>query len=136
MNSQANRQSAGTATLTLAQPILPDASSAIRILPANWEKPGFSQIFAAQVKAVGRPISLAWDWIRQRLNSHQSRKRLRVCESVSLGEKRVIVLIEVDGEQFLVAGASNSISVLAHLEKPAAFSDVLRQRFSGDSDQV
>ena len=66
----------------------------------------------------------AWQWAQKKFKSHQVKKRLRVCESVSLGEKRFIAVIQVDGEQFLVGGSSNSVSTLAHLEKPKNFPDI------------
>lgn len=68
----------------------------------------------------------AWQWTQTRFKSHQVKKRLRVCESVSLGEKRFIAVIQVDGEQFLVGGSSNSVSTLAHLDKPKEFPDIFR----------
>lgn len=68
----------------------------------------------------------AWQWAQTKFKSHQVKKRLRVCESVSLGEKRFIAVIQVDGEQFLVGGSSNSVSTLAHLDKPKEFPDIFR----------
>jgi flagellar biogenesis protein FliO len=56
------------------------------------------------------------------------KKRLRVCESISLGEKRFVAVIQVDGEQLLVGGSSNSLSVLARMERSPAFLDVLRKQ--------
>jgi len=68
----------------------------------------------------------AWQWAQTKFKTHQVKKRLRVCESVSLGEKRFIAVIQVDGEQFLVGGSSNSVSTLAHLDKPKEFPDIFR----------
>lgn len=73
-------------------------------------------------------LAAAWNWLQRKLKSHQVRKRLRVCESVSLGEKRFVAVIQVDGEQFLVGGSSSSISTLAHLERRQEFADVLRSQ--------
>lgn len=67
-----------------------------------------------------------WQWAQTKFKTHQVKKRLRVCESVSLGEKRFIAVIQVDGEQFLVGGSSNSVSTLAHLDKPKEFPDIFR----------
>jgi flagellar biogenesis protein FliO len=58
----------------------------------------------------------------------QNKKRLRVCETVALGDKRFVTIIQVDDKQFLVGGASNSVSLLAQLDKPAEFSSVLQSR--------
>jgi len=43
-------------------------------------------------------------------------RRLRVAETVSLGEKRFVSILQVDGEQFLVGGSSSNIVLLAKLE--------------------
>jgi hypothetical protein len=74
----------------------------------------------------------AWNYSRRQLVSRQSRKRLRVCESVSLGEKRFVAVIEVDGEQFLVGGAASSVATLARLEPTQEFSEVLKRRWAQD----
>jgi hypothetical protein len=78
----------------------------------------------------------AWNWVRRQLLSRQPRKRLRVCESVSLGEKRFVAVIEVDGEQFLVGGASSSVATLARLEPTQEFSAVLKRRWAQDPVQA
>ncbi len=65
-------------------------------------------------------------WSRTRVA--QKRKRLRICESVSLGEKRFVAVIQVDGEQFLVGGAANSLAMLAQLDSRRTFADVLTER--------
>jgi flagellar biogenesis protein FliO len=70
------------------------------------------------------------------LKSQHAKKRLRVCETVSLGEKRFVAVIQVDGEQFLVGGSSSSVSTLAHLESAPQFSDVLRQQARQDMSQA
>jgi hypothetical protein len=64
------------------------------------------------------------------------KKRLRVCETVSLGEKRFVAVVQVDGEEFLVGGASNSVCTLARLQRPQEFVDVLKQTWAGDSAQA
>jgi Flagellar biosynthesis protein, FliO len=69
----------------------------------------------------------AWNWLWRRLKTQQAKKRLRVCETVSLGEKRFIAVVQVDGEQFLVGGSSSSVSTLAHLERPSEFSTMFKR---------
>jgi hypothetical protein len=77
-----------------------------------------------------------WNWVCKQLRTSQTRKRLRVCESVSLGEKRFVAVIEVDGEQFLVGGASSSVATLARLEPARQFAEVLKRRWSQDPVQA
>lgn len=66
-------------------------------------------------------LSLAnrWNWLRRQskeLLSRQATRRLRVTETVSLGEKRFVSILEVDGEQFLLGGSTSSLVLLAKLE--------------------
>lgn len=77
-------------------------------------------------------MTQAWSWTQLKLRSQQGKKRLRVCESVSLGEKRFVAVIQVDGEQFLVGGSSSSVATLAHLERTREFSDVFQRRYEQD----
>jgi hypothetical protein len=68
--------------------------------------------------------SSAWKWIVQKRTQQLATRRLRVAETVSLGEKRFVSIVQVDGTQFLVGGAAGSVSLLAVLEgaqeKPCA----------------
>jgi flagellar biogenesis protein FliO len=82
-----------------------------------------------------RWLAGAWKWA-QRLGSRHPRKRLRVCETVALGEKRFVAVIEVDGEQFLVGGGSTSVATLARLEPTQQFSDVLKRRWAQEPVQA
>jgi len=91
------------------------------------EPENFRRTFAFQWSAFLQVLTRGWIWLQQRLKTQQAKKRLRVCETVSLGEKRFIAVVQVDGEQFLVGGSSTSVSTLAHLEQPREFSDVFRR---------
>jgi len=89
----------------------------------------------------GRPVTIlrwlagAWKWA-QTFGSRHPRKRLRVCETVALGEKRFVAVIEVDGEQFLVGGGSSSVATLARLEPTREFSEVLKRRWAQEPVQA
>jgi flagellar biogenesis protein FliO len=43
-------------------------------------------------------------------------RRLRTLETLSLGNKRTISLVQVDGQDFLIGGTANSLVLLAKLE--------------------
>ncbi len=64
----------------------------------------------------------------RKIQVRQNKKRLRVCETVPLGDKRFVAVIQVDDQQFLLGGSSTSVSLLAQLEKPADFAKVLSAR--------
>lgn len=52
-------------------------------------------------------------WARALRISHGAPRRLRLCESLALGEHRFVAIVEVDGEGFLVGGTSTSLVLLA-----------------------
>jgi flagellar biogenesis protein FliO len=67
----------------------------------------------------------ALKWITRRVTVQQARKSLRVCESVSLGEKRFVAVVQVDEERFLIGGSSGSVSLLSRLQEAKTFAAVL-----------
>ena len=100
--------------------------------PLTAERRGFRTAFADVWTFLAALMTQAWRSTQQKLRSEQRKKRLRVCESVSLGEKRFVAVIQVDGEQFLVGGSSSSVATLAHLERSREFSDVFQRRCEQD----
>jgi flagellar biogenesis protein FliO len=83
----------------------------------------FSRIGTFLLNLFARFAALA-----KKIQVRQNRKRLRVCETVPLGDKRFVAVIQVDDQQFLLGGSASSISLLAQLEKPAEFAQVLSAR--------
>ena len=57
----------------------------------------------------------AWQWVRRAASVRKGR-RLRVCETLSLGERRFLAIIEFDRQEFLVGGSGNSLELLARLQ--------------------
>jgi len=74
------------------------------------------------VSALRKLLPIVWGWINLQQTSRSNRKRLHVAESVSLGEKRFVAVVHVDGLQFLVGGSANSMALLAQLGTPEKFS--------------
>lgn len=66
-------------------------------------------------------------WIKERVRVQQARKNLRVCENISLGDKRFVAVVQVDGERFLIGGSSNSVSLLTRLQQDKAFATELER---------
>jgi flagellar biogenesis protein FliO len=44
-------------------------------------------------------------------------RRLRVCETLPLGERRFLAIIEFDRQEFLVGGSGNSLELLARVHE-------------------
>ena len=56
-------------------------------------------------------------WIAQRAKTRQANKKLRVCETVALGERRFVAVIQVDQERFLIGGSSSQVCLLTRLKE-------------------
>lgn len=75
----------------------------------------------------------AWKWLRQRGKLGvfaQRNRRLRLSETVPLGEKRFVSLIEVDNISFLIGSSPQSVTLLAQLPPTSQ-----RQPFRGVFEQ-
>jgi flagellar biogenesis protein FliO len=72
-------------------------------------------------------LSRVWRWMQARHVERSSDRRLRVAETVSLGEKRFVAVVQVDGRHFLVAGGPANIALLAQLDANEPFEDVLKK---------
>ncbi len=67
-----------------------------------------------------------WRWIQLRRQVQLASKRLCVCETVSLGEKRFVAIVKADGQCFLVGGGGSSVGLLAPLSSQSEFGNVLQ----------
>jgi flagellar biogenesis protein FliO len=80
-------------------------------------------------------LSRVWRWVQARRVERSSDKRLRVAETVSLGEKRFVAVVQVDGRHFLVAGGPANIALLAQLDTNEPFEDVLKKTMTVPTKQ-
>jgi flagellar biogenesis protein FliO len=53
----------------------------------------------------------------------RSARRLRLSETLSLGEKRFLAVVQFQHQEFLVGGTGNSIALLARLNAPGVTPD-------------
>ncbi len=72
-------------------------------------------------------LRTAWDtlqracrWIQHKRIQQFSSRRMRVAESISLGEKRTISIVVVDGAQYLIGSSSGGVQLLTKLDQPSA----------------
>ena len=54
-------------------------------------------------------------WERLRKLSQRAPKRLRLCESLPLGERRFVAVVEFDSARFLVGGTPSALVLLSRL---------------------
>jgi hypothetical protein len=66
-------------------------------------------------------------WLQARREERSGDRRLRVAETVSLGEKRFVAVVQVDGRHFLLAGGPTNIALLAQLGTNEPFEEVLKK---------
>jgi hypothetical protein len=59
-------------------------------------------------------LTRGWAWLKKN-NKFAVTKQLRVAETVSLGDKRFVSVIQVDGQKFLIGGGSSGITLLTQL---------------------
>ncbi len=62
-------------------------------------------------------IRMAWRWVERKRAMQLTSRRLRVAETISLGDKRFVSILQVDGAQFLIGGSATSVQLLACLDK-------------------
>jgi flagellar biogenesis protein FliO len=73
----------------------------------------------------------AFTWAHAKYASSGA-KRLRLSEVVSLGDKRFVALVSVEGREFLIGGAPSGLSLLAQLGGSTENADVRPQGMSAE----
>lgn len=98
---------------------MPPKVPASKAKPSPAEKPPSTEK-PTPIRKPSRPqspflLARAWRWL-QKQNTFSAKKQLRVCETVSLGEKRFVAVVQIDGQKFLIGGGASGVSLLAELE--------------------
>jgi len=88
------------------------------------------------LRPLARQAVAAWKWLEQKRTSQVTSRRLKVAETVSLGEKRFVSILTVDDVNFLVGGAAGSVSLLAILDKQDKQPDAALPRIQIRSNQI
>lgn len=78
---------------------------------------------AMQFSSSGLRSQLMALWDRLLRISRRAPKRLRLCESLPLGERRFVAVVEFEKTRFLVGGTSSSLVLLSRLQDSAARTD-------------
>lgn len=73
-------------------------------------------------------LTRTWSFLQKVVKSQGTRKKnLQVCESVSLGEKRFLAVVQVDQARLLIGGSTTSVALLARLDSATSFSTSLKE---------
>jgi len=105
----------------------------VKIIPLNPVLPPAAPVEAAILDAPrnsGGLLSRGLNWLRARQAGRSSNRRLHVAASVSLGDKRFIAVVQVDGLQFLIGGGATNVALLAELKGKESFEDLLKETLS------
>jgi hypothetical protein len=81
------------------------------------------EALAALTDAKVRPLQFGilgriFSWCRVRVGAAAT-NQLRLTETVSLGEKRFVAIIHVEGRKFLIGGGTGGVNLLTQLDEPA-----------------
>jgi flagellar biogenesis protein FliO len=83
---------------------------------------------------VGKALLQPWRWLlrlQRQAASRQHKRKLRLRETLPLGEKRFLAVVQFEQEQFLVGGTGQSISLLARLKSEDSL--IMPTRHGGES---
>jgi flagellar biogenesis protein FliO len=105
----------------------------LRLAPSPKNHPAV--VFARTLQNNFGLLSRVWRWIQSRQASRASIKQLRVISTVSLGEKRIVAVVEFDGMQFLVGGGAAGVALLAHSNGAKSFSGLIEDSMTAQKKQ-
>lgn len=57
----------------------------------------------------------SWQWLQRTRAAQTAARRLRVTETISLGEKRFLSIVQVDDTHFLIGTSATNVQLLAQL---------------------
>ena len=84
----------------------------------------------------GGLLTRGLNWIRARQSARSNNRRLQVAASVSLGDKRFVALIQIDGLQFLIGGGATNVALLAQLNGKESFGALLQETMTVNRKQI
>ncbi len=72
-------------------------------------------------------LKTVWEWLCGAVK-HRRIRRLRISETLSLGDRRFLAIIEFDRQEFLLAGCGNSLELLARLDGGKVIAESVSRR--------
>jgi len=98
--------------------------------PANSKAISQRAAYADVLRHASGYLQAGWRWLERKRTQQLSSRRLRVAETISLGEKRSVSIVQADGVHYLIGCSTASVHLLTVLDsaadvaKPAAVSEV------------
>jgi len=80
----------------------------------------------ARAQRKGGILSRVFSWLRSN-RAFGVEKQLRLGETITLGEKRFVAILHVEGKKFLIGGGASGISLLTALDAPAPADSTLEK---------
>ena len=74
----------------------------------------WSQKQTAPGAGIYAALAAGWEQVWRRLGTRPAR-RLRLQETIPLGERRFVAVVQFEAERFLIGGGASSVSLLARL---------------------
>jgi Flagellar biosynthesis protein, FliO len=81
--------------------------------------------FRVQLRTVFRRAVGNFRLLHRQAVARRMSRRITVCETVQLGDKRMVALLKVDDRHILIGASANSVSMLTEIPAQPAFSKVL-----------
>ncbi len=103
------------------EPEQPQLSPVAR--PVEFETPAATVLFrpVKPKQSVPGMLMRAWSFLNRKV---APTKQLRVAETVSLGDKRFVAVVQVEGRKFLIGGGSAGVALLTQLGDAATDANV------------
>jgi hypothetical protein len=92
----------------------PAPEPAIRLEPTPFTEPTQLAKPRARKQPGPSPLLRAWSWLQTKY-VQTATKRMRVAETVSLGEKRFVSIVSIEGREFLIGSGASGVTLLAQL---------------------
>ena len=91
--------------------------------PIEFETPAATVLFrpAKPKQSVPGMLMRAWSFLNRKV---APTKQLRVAETVSLGDKRFVAVVQVEGRKFLIGGGSAGVALLTQLGDAATDANI------------
>jgi hypothetical protein len=107
----ADQQKTWAGSLRISEVAQPSASSPERLQ---------GMPYTHMLRCAFQHLLAGWKWVEGKRTQQLASRRLRLAETISLGEKRSVSIVQVDGAQYLIGCSSGSVQLLAVLDKQDA----------------